>query len=165
MLGDHRVLILTDAAFRALFQLVRFCASGLVWTYTEPGDGSLPDDDVGLSRLAGTLSLRKWRRIRPEIEPFFRIESGRWHLNESWIEIGGSGRLAIPLSIRAKVAARESERCVYCGATDVRLEYDHIFPVSRGGTNEPSNLVLACERCNRSKGARTLLEWINGREG
>lgn len=163
MLGDQRVLILTDAAFRALMQMVRYAASGLVWTYSEPGDGSLPDDDERLNRLAGTLSPRRWRKIRPEIEPFFKIKDGHWHLNEPWIEVGGGGRLAIPSSIRNEVAAREGERCSYCGATDRPLEYDHIFPVSRGGTNDASNLTLACDSCNRSKGARTLAEWIDGR--
>lgn len=47
-----------------------------------------------------------------------------------------------------------SRRCVYCA---VRLEYafatlDHVFPVARGGTNTPGNLVAACVACNRLKG-------------
>lgn len=31
---------------------------------------------------------------------------------------------------------------------------DHVFPRSRGGQNNPENLVLACVHCNESKGAR-----------
>jgi 5-methylcytosine-specific restriction endonuclease McrA len=163
MLGDQRVLILSYHAFWALMQLVRFCAAGLVWTYSEPSDGSLPDDDFRLMRLACLGSLRRWRKVRPEIECFFKIKAGRWHLNEPWIEVGGGGRLAIPLSIRDEISKREGERCTYCGATDHPLEYDHIFPVARGGTNDPSNLTLACDSCNRSKAAKTLEEWLNGR--
>jgi len=34
-----------------------------------------------------------------------------------------------------------------------RYEVDHIIPLSRGGTNWPSNLQLMCKRCNQSKGA------------
>ena len=34
------------------------------------------------------------------------------------------------------------------------LEIDHVVPLASGGTYEPSNLVLACRRCNRSKGCR-----------
>jgi 5-methylcytosine-specific restriction endonuclease McrA len=34
------------------------------------------------------------------------------------------------------------------------LEMDHVTPESRGGSHEPDNLVLACRRCNRSKGWR-----------
>jgi 5-methylcytosine-specific restriction endonuclease McrA len=48
------------------------------------------------------------------------------------------------------------------------LEIDHVVPKSRGGTDAESNLVAACEDCNRGKGATTemRLEWIdlpNGR--
>lgn len=48
--------------------------------------------------------------------------------------------------------------CVYCGATDVPLEVEHIIPKSRGGSNRISNLTLACEPCNLKKGKRTAEE-------
>jgi 5-methylcytosine-specific restriction endonuclease McrA len=31
------------------------------------------------------------------------------------------------------------------------FEWDHIIPVSRGGTNEPENIEIACHPCNASK--------------
>lgn len=34
------------------------------------------------------------------------------------------------------------------------LEIDHVVPESKGGTGHPDNLVLACRRCNRSKGTK-----------
>lgn len=37
---------------------------------------------------------------------------------------------------------------------------DHVRPVAAGGTNDESNLVSACQECNISKSAKTLLEWI-----
>jgi 5-methylcytosine-specific restriction endonuclease McrA len=40
--------------------------------------------------------------------------------------------------------------CVYCGSAD-RLELDHVVPMSRGGTNRPENVVIACCPCNRRK--------------
>mgnify|MGYP001355667372 FL=1 len=58
------------------------------------------------------------------------------------------------------VAARQGGVCTYCGTSDGPFDLDHIYPVSRGGSNEPSNLTLACASCNRSKGARTLREWL-----
>lgn len=161
MLDEPEVLILSDRAFRSLMQLVRFASSSLVWTMTEPRDGSLPNDDLGLSRLAG-VSISKWRRVRPEIECFFIIRNNRWHLDRPWIEIGASTRMAIPIAIQAEVAARQGRICAYCGETDRPLEFDHIYPVSKGGSNDPSNLTLACDRCNRSKGDKTLMEWKNG---
>lgn len=39
--------------------------------------GSLPDDDAKLSRCA-CLSVKKWKSIRADIEPFFVIQNGEW---------------------------------------------------------------------------------------
>lgn len=47
----------------------------------------------------------------------------------------------------------------YCGARGVPLECDHVFPISKGGSNEDDNLVAACVPCNRSKGANTPEQW------
>ena len=48
---------------------------------------------------------------------------------------------------------RDGLRCHYC---DVVMTYrdaqiDHIVPKARGGTDAPSNLVLACATCNHVK--------------
>lgn len=43
---------------------------------------------------------------------------------------------------------------------------DHVVPVSRGGLHRFDNVVLACNRCNARKGARTEVEyreWMMGR--
>lgn len=37
---------------------------------------------------------------------------------------------------------------------------DHMTPLSRGGSNWPSNLQLLCVPCNLSKGSRTMHEWL-----
>lgn len=53
-------------------------------------------------------------------------------------------------------------RCVYCGTT-LGLEFatlDHVYPLSRGGTHDPGNLVAACERCNQLKGAMLPVEFF-----
>lgn len=50
-------------------------------------------------------------------------------------------------------------QCVLC---DISLrqgyEVDHIVPVSRGGSNWPSNLQLLCRTCNRKKADKLTLE-------
>ena len=41
-----------------------------------------------------------------------------------------------------------------CGASandGVKLEVDHIVPVSKGGKSTMDNLQTLCERCNRGK--------------
>jgi len=47
-------------------------------------------------------------------------------------------------------------KCFYCGRSDVPLTRDHITPLSAGGSNDISNIVPACLRCNQTKGGRTL---------
>lgn len=63
------------------------------------------------------------------------------------------GREAIPRNVRDEVWRRDGGRCIECG-TNAKLEYDHIIPVSRGGSNTARNIQLLCETCNRRKGDR-----------
>jgi len=74
-------------------------------------------------------------------------------------------RLRISDKLRYEVMKRDGFRCVLCGASpewedDVRLEIDHITPVSEGGMNVMSNLRTLCMRCNRGRG---VAEWIDER--
>lgn len=57
--------------------------------------------------------------------------------------------------VRAGIFDRDDYTCRYCGARGVKLECDHVLPVSRGGSNEKTNLVTACKPCNQKKRDRT----------
>ena len=56
--------------------------------------------------------------------------------------------------------ARDDYQCQYCGrkANELKpresLTRDHLIPMSRGGTNEWSNVVTACSSCNTRKANR-----------
>lgn len=63
-----------------------------------------------------------------------------------------AGREPIPENVRLFVWRRDDGRCVKCGSRE-RLEFDHIIPVSAGGSNTERNIQLLCEPCNRAKGA------------
>jgi len=69
-----------------------------------------------------------------------------------------SNRKAISKKDRFEVFKRDSFKCQYCGASapDVLLHIDHIKPVSKGGTNNLTNLITACVSCNSGKSNRTL---------
>jgi len=94
---------------------------------------------------------------------------------------------AIPTSIRRAVALKYGcppgkkieAACHYCGRlgsicwhwlyTSQRpsawvsfsdLELDHLHPEALGGPSTAENIVLACRRCNRSKGSKPLNQWI-----
>ncbi len=64
-------------------------------------------------------------------------------------------RVGISQKLRFEIFHRDKFSCQYCGRskeTDkVRLELDHIVPVSRGGTDEFSNLTTSCRDCNQGK--------------
>jgi hypothetical protein len=59
-------------------------------------------------------------------------------------------RPRIPENIRIEVWRRDGGKCARCGNRE-KLEYDHIVPISRGGSNTARNIELLCEKCNRSK--------------
>lgn len=53
--------------------------------------------------------------------------------------------------------------CYYCKQTyGAAYHVDHVIPLSRGGSNDPSNLVIACASCNLSKANRPPHEWPEG---
>jgi hypothetical protein len=61
-------------------------------------------------------------------------------------------RIAIPSHVRREVWRRDEGKCVKCGSRE-KLEYDHIIPLSKGGSNTARNIELLCQDCNRSKSA------------
>lgn len=50
--------------------------------------------------------------------------------------------------------------CAYCGRSDLPMHLDHVVPRSRGGPDDPRNLVTACEKCNLAKSDKLPSEWL-----
>jgi hypothetical protein len=61
--------------------------------------------------------------------------------------------------LRSFIFSRDGHACQYCGSMERPLHCDHVVPVVRGGSDDPSNLTTACKPCNLSKGPRFLSEW------
>ena len=61
---------------------------------------------------------------------------------------------------RRNVCLRDDNTCQYCDKrfAYVDLTIDHVIPKSRGGSNDWTNLVACCKRCNQKKGPRTPVE-------
>jgi hypothetical protein len=84
---------------------------------------------------------KAFERMRREIEALENVEQ---------VDIARRDR--IPDSVRLFVWQRDQGKCVKCGSAE-KLEFDHIIPVIKGGSNTERNVQLLCEQCNRTKGA------------
>lgn len=136
---------------------------------------SLPDDDKWLAANSG--AGRRWGGIRAEVlQSFVRCSDGRLY---DQAQVGNAlrawqakqvrmrkrdRRLEMDSGawqeLRAAVFKRDNYTCVYCGEVSTLLEADHVIAVRRGGPTIESNLVTACRPCNRSKGAKSLEDWL-----
>lgn len=118
-------------------------------------------------------------KVYEKCRPGLWLYRGLFHLVDSWQEsdgkrqvfkfrlvaVGGKDddqpivlpprpRRSIPRAIKIEVWRRDGGKCVACGTVD-RLHFDHIVPISKGGTsNTADNLQLLCARHNLAKGAR-----------
>jgi hypothetical protein len=59
---------------------------------------------------------------------------------------------------RLAIYMRDGLACVWCGIgieSGAQLSLDHLTPYSHGGSNDETNLVTCCSRCNSSRGNRS----------
>lgn len=68
-------------------------------------------------------------------------------------------RIQISKSINRLVFKRDKNRCVICGSTH-NLTIDHVIPLSKGGSNNETNLMTLCSPCNRAKGNEIYTQFI-----
>lgn len=101
------------------------------------------------------------RRVRYRSDPVYRAKRiasslAGCHVRRARIQsapVGiGSDR------VTAKAWAMQLEvfghRCAYCLEPLANPHREHVIPLARGGAHAMSNLVPACERCNKHKNAR-----------
>ncbi|HYB58950.1 MAG TPA: HNH endonuclease [Candidatus Acidoferrales bacterium] len=79
-------------------------------------------------------------------------------VNEPFTETTEMRRISrnIPRSTMLRVARRDNCTCQICGKTvlDNEIEFDHVIPLSKGGSTEENNLQVSCLDCNRKKSSR-----------
>ncbi|MBC8485859.1 MAG: HNH endonuclease [Candidatus Cloacimonetes bacterium] len=85
----------------------------------------------------------EYRELTFNLKPIILISN--YNINNS-----SQDRHHIPSSVKHEVWNRDGGKCVKCGSCK-DLEYDHIIPVSKGGSNTVRNIQLLCEKCNRKK--------------
>ena len=92
--------------------------------------------------------IHKWR-----VRNVQRYESPPGDIEKPSRNLFG-GRAALSPKLRWAVFQRDGMKCVVCGKTaqqGVRLEVDHIHPVSKGGQDVIANLRTLCHVCNSGK--------------
>lgn len=103
--------------------------------YVSEIEVELSDIPVLISRETQT----KKEKLQKEIE---RIKA--------MAEAEGGVRVPIPDDVQILVWNRDGGKCVKCGSQEF-LEFDHIIPFSKGGSNSARNIQLLCQKCNRTK--------------
>jgi len=82
----------------------------------------------------------KIRKLKEEVKFLENIQEGDTRIREH-----------IPDHVKMFVWNRDDGKCVECGSKK-NLEFDHIIPHSKGGSDTARNLQILCDRCNRKKG-------------
>ena len=65
--------------------------------------------------------------------------------------------------MRQEIWHAQNGLCHYCAKaipSSAQATFDHKKPKSRGGTSQRENLVVACSKCNSTKGARDHYEFV-----
>lgn len=63
-------------------------------------------------------------------------------------------RMPFPWAVKEALLKETNGRCAHCGVPLDRytnLTVDHVIPLNKGGINDPKNLTVLCDGCNRQK--------------
>jgi 5-methylcytosine-specific restriction endonuclease McrA len=98
----------------------------------------------------------QWRQDNPDRHRAIMREAARRHRREH-PDRYAARRAGISRAEWNAIKAKYNHRCLCCGATepDIRLEPDHVIPISRGGRNIVANIQPLCRSCNARKNAKT----------
>lgn len=152
-------------------------------TYNDLGEQPSDEDYKALEKYADLLQTRLAERALDKIEDavsaiLFVDKDFLYRFNSKITEVictlkaedypeifqadGYLKRENTPNWVKRGVFHRDRGRCQGCGTDLSRIflndnseNYDHIIPLKNGGTNDPTNIQLMCERCNKSKNARS----------
>jgi 5-methylcytosine-specific restriction endonuclease McrA len=95
------------------------------------------------------VAVRRWEEAHPEL---------KGHYHAAWrARKRGNGGSHTLTEWREKCALFDN-RCAYCGE-EKPLTRDHDIPLSRGGTDDITNIIPACRLCNSKKRTRTAVEF------
>lgn len=121
---------------------IMFIGKKTWWMYQD--EFFIDDDGLSLDDARILILDRKQQKDRQVRRAAARVAQNEQIRNSPRREI-------IPDDVKLFVWQRDNGRCVKCGSNS-ELEFDHIIPVIKGGSNTARNLQLMCGPCNREKG-------------
>ncbi len=121
-----------------------------------------------INRVTPSVSqFKEWRRQPDGLLQFWHFANSTLATNLEQDEVHDIW-MCIDLTLTSKtrrpfgfqdylmIAVRSDQKCQICGRRppEVRLDIDHILPISYGGSESQYNLRFLCEHHNRSRGNR-----------
>src|SRR5258708_21597088 len=127
---------------------------GIVISFARRGNASLVQGVVmeiasiqkslATKAFSQPITMGKARRYEGEPDARKRARPVRWR-----------GKIPSPDGdVLILLSYKWGHKCTYCQKENRQLQVEHIYPRVDGGTNRISNLCLACEKCNQSKGTK-----------
>lgn len=77
------------------------------------------------------------------------------------VQLGGE---LVTAEIFLELKAERCGMCPYCGKQIITGHFDHVVPISKGGTNARENILWVCATCNLQKQDSSLVEFLMRRE-
>ncbi len=132
---------------------IRLILSNGAWFKPKYGDWRYclyKGDVYKFDRVGYTVEEMLLQIIDLEDKERQKFERLRNRLSLATKEENAAKRQPIPEEVRIAVWRRDGGQCVKCGGRK-KLEYDHIIPLVKGGSDTVRNIELLCEKCNREK--------------
>lgn len=132
------------------------CAARRNWYKNDPKHAkALETAAKQLRNKAAREALEEWRLLHPAVYP----DRARRANQRRRAQINDAGGCFTVAQIKA-LHVLQKGLCWWCQEPlSARYHIDHRIPLSRGGSNDISNLVLSCPHCNLSKGAKMPYEF------
>lgn len=128
------------------------------WQYQSFGQSS--EGWIAPSLMSRVFNIHTWVSRLSKIYPITRLAVEHVKFDTQLManpEISGVGYqhgTLFEMEVWEYLLEKFGRKCFYCGAKNVPLEKEHIFPKAKGGTNRVDNLTISCRECNIEKGNR-----------